>query len=710
MAVSCGRIQGVELLVVTVETSPGSGVFAVDERLSVSEVTLGSDAVMSTARIHVRLDAEFDAAAARGRYQADRRVVVRTQEADAARQAVLFEGYPPTQEAGWRGGPGDAEETYGFLATHVYERLSREREGWIYGRRMRSGEIVDGLVGDPVTWGGRSVLVEGLPCVFNLDGAKNCAPTPLQVTGADGVARAIHLFTYDDDSNGIAWSYLNALRYLLWFYVPRGGPMFVDALLSATEAYVPVGVGTAGGDGSALLTSLVGACETLNLEATNLVEALSLLADSAGVHVTAETAAAGAGVRSQFRAWAAGDAAGKRLHLVRGGVHADGTPRFDPSTLSADDVKRVNDVARAMIRWQDGRIVNAPLVIGEVKAYEMTVPLVPGWEPAVLLDNVAPPDRAAAKDAALLPDQVAKLGAGAESASWFQKYHRAGSQFVQHRFVGRRWVLNEDGRFDAATYNRNAPFDAYQPFDFSTVTSPGITRRGAWARRSRALRDTITRTELGATFGVHVEISFDGGATWFQPTGPVQVLTGPTAILFDADNPTQITPPGVDPAEQNLWYALIDQTFRVRVTAVMEGDERLIGSSGPVDPASPTLRTTSRIVYDPRTYQYVTRQGTTDVLATVNPSATDLERIDSERANAAAIGIARRESDRRILATPAVPWLDRTFSIGDAIEQVRGRGISFVTRTEGRSRGPSVVGKRYRFGGGRWETELVLER
>ena len=29
-------------------------------------------------------------------------------------------------------------------------------------------------------------------------------------------------------------------------------------------------------------------------------------------------------------------------------------------------------------------------------------------------------------------------------------------------------------------------------------------------------------------------------------------------------------PPGVDAAAQNMWYAIIDQTFRVRVTAVVE--------------------------------------------------------------------------------------------------------------------------------------------
>ncbi|MEE9293514.1 MAG: hypothetical protein V3W34_00915 [Phycisphaerae bacterium] len=704
-----GRSRETSLLVAAVETSPGSGVFEVDDRLRVEAVTLDSDEHISTARLSVRIDESFDTAAARRVYSPDLRVVIRTDEAEASGNVVLFEGYPPVQEARWEGGPGGGAESFGFVARHVYERLSRDRRGWIYGRHMRSGAIEDGVAADPGTWAGRSVLVEALPCVFNLDGAPNCAATPLSVTAPDGSSRSIHVFTYDDDPNGIPWTLANALRYLVWFYAPREGPVFEGNVFDATDAFVQLTSESAVGATTQLIRRLLGAPESLTVEATNVVEALALLADVAGVHVSVDTVAAGAGVRSQLRVWAPGDGTSRRLNLARGGRHGDGTLRYDASALSASDVFRANQIRSADLRWDYQRIVNAPIVVGDVKGHEMTVPLVPGWLPTLDLDNVNQPDRVLAKERALTPDQVARLGDAVEQSAWFRHHHREGSEFAQNRYAGRRWVLNEDGRFAGATYNRNAPFDDYQPFDFSTVTGSDTTVRGAWSRRSRPLLPTITRDELGARFGVFVEVSFDGGANWYRPKGPIAVLRNPTGCVFEVTNPLEITPPGVDPLEQNMWYAVIDQMFRVRVTAVIEGDERLLARPAPSDSNSPTLQTTSQILYRPQVYKFVTRQGTTNVLAAVNPGATDVDRDDSAAIEQVARDLASRLQDRRVIASPAVPWLDTDFGIGDQITAIRGRGVSLVTRQDEASMGPSVVGKRYRFNGGRWETVLMLE-
>jgi hypothetical protein len=703
MADYCGRAGQTQTLVAAMETSPGSGAFGVDERLRVDEVTLLSDEHISTARLSVRLDNDFDTAAARARYLPDSRVVIRTDEADPAGRVVLFEGTAPVQEASWRGEPGKAKESFGFTAVHVYERLARDRRSWVYGRRMRSGAIEDGLIADPAAWSDQSVLVEALPCVFNLDGARNCSPTPLKVVSSDGQVRSIHIFTYDNDANGIPWTYAKALRYLAWFYAPREGPVRIDGVLDATEETV---ISTAS---SRLATRLSVLCDTLMCEAANLVESLALLADAAGVHVTADTTADGESVRTRLRVWAAGDGVRKQLHLARGGVHADGVRRYDASELRAADVLRANEVVAADIRWDYQRIVNAPIVIGGVKAYEMTVPLVPGWLPTEHLDNVAPQDRTAAKELALTPEQVDKLGDLAEQSEWFRRYHRRGSEFGRHRYVGRLWVLNEDGRFDAATYNRNAPFDDYRPFEFSTVAEPEIARLGSWSRRSRSLLGSVTRSESGGRYGVHVEVSFDGGVNWYVPSGAITVLKDPAGIVFEVTNPTQITPPGIDPVEQNPWFAMIDQSFCVRVTAVIESDERLLARPDVNDSSSPTLLATSGVTARPSAYRFVSREGTTNVLADVNSEEDDIEVDDTEAIERFARGLAERGQDRRVIASPVVPRLDTAFSIGDEIERIHGRGVSFLTREDGAAVGPVVVGKRFRTGGGRWDTELLLE-
>jgi len=700
----CGRSRRAETVLATVETSPGSGVFEVDERLRVEQVDLRSDATMSTARLVVRLDSDFDTAAARARYQPDRRIVVRIDAEQPVDRAVLFEGFPPVQEARWRGGPGRGEESFGFVASHVYEQLSRDRRSWIYGRQMRSGEIADGMAVDATTWGARSLLVDALPCVFNPRSVANRAATPLTAVGSDDASRRIDLFTYDGDPNAGSWTCAQALRYLVWFYAPREGPVDINGLLDATDAMVGGGDPSAGSS-AGLAERLMATCDSLVCDATNLIEALSLLADAAGVHVTVDSTARG----SSLRVWAVGDRPRRQLHLARGGFHPDGKPRYDASALRASDVFRANEISEAVIRWDYRRIVNAPIVLGDVKAYEMTVPLVPGWKPTANLDNVSAGGRTAAKDLALTPEQAAALADTAAQDPWFQKHHREGSQFAENRYVARRWVLNEDGRFDGPTFNRNAPFDDYQPFDFSTVADATVTRRGRWSRRSRPLLPTITRTELGARLGVVVEVSFDGGASWHAPQGAISVLRDPSAIVFEVTNPTQITPPGVDPAQQNLWYAIIDQTFRVRVTAVVAGDERLAALPAVDESSSPTLVTTSRVIVRPEAFRFTTRDGTTNVLASVNADATDIDRDDSAALKQFASTIARRGQDRRVIASPVVPWLEQTIAIGDEIERIRGRGVSFLTREDGATVGPVVVGKTFRFERGRWSTSLLME-
>ena len=700
-------------LVVELEASPSSGVFRVDERAQVEEVALRSDDAVSSARVAVRLDDRFDAMAARNRYLPDCRVLIRTNESDAADRTMLFEGYPPLMEADWDGRPGRSRNHCTFTAEHVYGRLARDRRCWIYGRRMRNGAIEDGLASEPSAWQDASVLITALPCIFNLDGEGNCASEPLTVEGPDGAARTIYIFTWDGDPDARRWTYLNALRYLLWFYSVRGGvegPVVEGNIFSATDAWVHYDADgtTAAAPDSELVHRLLDAPDDFTVEATNLAEALALVAAEDGIHVTAETVNDNGRAVSQLRIWSDGDSDVKDLPLGPGGRYPDGTPRFEAPAVSAGEVYAANRIERARIGWDHRGVVNAPVLIGGVRHYEMTVPLVPGWPPEADLDNVAPNDRAAAKALAWTPDQITAWGEGVEEFTWYKRYHKKGVDFEEYQDVSRLWVLNEDGRFDGAAYNRNAPFNDYQPFDFSTVATPAVTTAGAWARRARKLTDTITHTEDGAEFGVYVEVSFDSGNEWSTPVGAVRVRFDPTGIYFDVTNPTQITLPGVTPEEQNMWYAIIDQTFRVRVTALIEGDDRLLVEHRPDESETPTLRMTSRVVYRTSEYHFESRSGTTDVLAEVNPNATDIGVDDTTAAQLRACRIALNERDGRVVVVPTVPWLETSIQIGDRLSGMGARGLSFGSRVSRRPSGPCVHGKNYRLSAGRLETELVL--
>ncbi len=163
--------------------------------MKVLEPSAGTGNIAALARlagalVSVRTDGEFTTAEATARYYADRRVIVRT----AA--AVLFDGYSSvgrlalgrggsTREAGRRSSGRGGE--FMLELEHVTARLGRDVRAQIVGRHVRDGEITDGMAADPDAWSGASALARGLPCIFNMDGAGNCDPVPIEVRDAGGV-------------------------------------------------------------------------------------------------------------------------------------------------------------------------------------------------------------------------------------------------------------------------------------------------------------------------------------------------------------------------------------------------------------------------------------------------------------------------------------------------------------------------------------------
>ena len=695
------RSDRVERLLAAVETAPGSGVYAVDERLRAEEVWQRSDRALTTARIAVRLDDGFDSEEARRRYHPDCRLIVMTDDPDAAGREILFEGYPPVQSSRWDGRIGREEESYVFEAEHVMERLARGRESLVYGRCVRNGRIEDGLASVPEVYASQSALITALPCVFNPDGVGNRAADPLTVCSPGGAARSVHIFTADD-SPAVKWTFATALRYLVRFYLPKEGPVFEGNVFAATDDLAAGQPGPSDRLSEALRREPV----SLVCEATQLIEALALLSAAAGVHITAETANAGGRPVTQLRVWAADGGPQRQLLLIRGGRYEDGTPRYDATGRSAGEVLADNNTYRGDVSWDHRSIVNSPVVIGDVKRYEMTVPLWPGWMPRANLDNVAPANRAAARALALTPDAVEMLGDAAEDNAWYRKYHRNGSHFKYNPDVSRLWVLNEDGYYLGNLYNRNYPFDNYLPFDFSTVADSTVTQRGSWMRRRRMFLPTITMSADGRSLGVWVEISFDSGVTWQQQAAGVRVLEDRCGIYFDCENPTEITPTGTDPAIMNMWYAIIDQTFCVRVTAVIESDDRLLGLFGPDGLASPTLQVNAMVVRRPKSFQYVSRSHTTNVLNAVGTQPK--ERDDTEAIASLAEQLARTNQDRQVRVAPAIPWIETGYSLGDQITEIRGRQLCFATARGAGPRYPAVLERRFVLTGGRYETLLTL--
>ncbi len=702
MGVIRSRSELAERLLVGLETAFGSGDFRVDERLRVEEVWQRSDRAISSARISVRLEDDFDSEEARRRFHPDRRLVVMTDEADFSRRSVLFEGYPPRQSSRWDGRIGEESEEYVFEAEHVFERLSRARESSIYGRQVRNGAIEDGLLADPAKFEGSSTLITALPCVFNPDGVANRAEVPLTVKSPAGQARTVHIFAAEGTPFAAKWTFATALRYLVWFYLLKEGPVHEGNVFAVTDALAAGQAGTADAVSTALRREPV----SLVCEATNLVEALGLISAAAGLHITAETSNTAGRPVTELRVWSADDGKLKRLLLARGGRYPDGQPRYSTDGRSASEILSANNTYRGEVAWDHRGIVNNPIVLGDVKRYEMTVSLWPGWIPRDDLDNVASPDRSAAKALALSPAVVEALGPAAEQYAWFRRYHRQGSEFKLDADVSRLWVLNEDGFYDGALYSRNAPFDDYRAFDFSTVADSSVTTQGAWMRRTRRLLPAISTSSDGRRLGVWVEISFDSGVTWQQQSSGVRVLEDRVGVYLDFENPTEIVPNGVNPSVQNLWFALVDQTLRVRVTGVIESDERLMGTFPPDRLASPTLQLNTMIVRRPKSFQFASRAHTTNVLVSSTPALA--ERDDIEAIASMAESLARANQDRAVRVAPTIPWIETGYAMGDRITEIRGRQLRFATTLGAEARWPAVLERRFVLRDGRYETMLTL--
>lgn len=699
MGLMRSRSKRAERLLVAVETAHGSGSFAVDARLLVEEIRQRSDDAVSAARIAVRLSDDFDSEEARRWYHPDRRLIVMTEHPDPVQRELLFEGYPPVQWSRWDGRVNRAGEEYVFEAEHVLERLARDSAAWVYGRRVRSGAIEDGLASAPADYAGESVLTTALPCVFNPDGEANCDVLPLTVVSPAGQPREVPLFA-TRSTEAAAWTFAAVLRYLVWFHLTKRGPVQEGNVFEVTQA------AATGGD--ALSQALMRRPVLLSCEAVNLVEALGLACEAAGIHFTADTVNVQGRPATQLRLWASQAGAVRVLHLARGGIFADGQPRYDSSTKSVEEVLEDNNTYRGKVQWDHGRIVNRAVVLGDVKRYELTLPLVPGWLPTANLDNVAPASRKYSKGLALTPDTVKALGDRAATHPWYMRYHRDGSLFAQYANVARLWVLNEDGSYAAASYNRNAPFDDYRPFDFSTVLDASEAQPGAWSRRVRPLMSTISVGANGQSLGVVVEVSFNSGASWYTPSGRVRVLKDRAGIYFDCDNPTEITPPEVEPEVQNLWYAIIDQAFRVRVTAVIEGDERLQAVFGPAGLDSPTVQVNTRVVRRPKSFGFASRSSGTNVLYPAMAGGED-ERDDTDEIEQFAEWLAGVYQDRQVQVLPVIPWVETGYGIGDQIAEVRGRLLRLATRVGAEQQYPAVVERRFYLQDGRYETELKLE-
>jgi len=422
-----------------------------------------------------------------------------------------------------------------------------------------------------------------------------------------------------------------------------------------------------------------------------------------------------------MRFWVPGDNADTELLELE----LDGAPRTAGGYLRdvETDVLRRNNVSHAKILRDSSRLLNHVQVIGERQYITLRLPLVPLWLPAAEWDNVAGGDVEDLVDAAKGDDYYTT----SPESNFYARHHPNGGAFLigENSIVG--WLYGADfgAELDPNDYNRAAPpYDSYGPLDWAALGAWG----GAGAptdqvRRRRRIMPLPTLDAAGRSIGVVLEMSIDAGDNWHYigvrafktvPDRSAILITTPDLLAFAKEVFEEL-----DGDVRNYYHAYLIRVFRVRVTALVELDERVVGDmidpwsgmgwSGPLGPLSVSrtvLRTDDFRHIDTQRFQSHDFVGEGDV-------------DDTAKAEQFASGVLLPHVAPTVSAAPQIPWLDcgatERYLISTPIGGIRrsaasgDQDLSFTAWLSAIGLCPEVVGKIYRQSLKGASTELVLE-
>ncbi len=612
------------------------------------------------------------------------RIRITTAEASEEDRTCVFSGFVVNQASSFAGGSakGKGHERNAVICADHRWLLGKTTVA--YGQYVRGPDDYNNYGTDtqsPKADG--YTYMTGRRLIFNADGKANKDPVVAAYEVADGVSYDTPIFAARE-SQAAAWTVKEMLAYIInihntaneYFAIsdPMTSPILVDD------------------DMDRVLTHVV--CDGLDV-----LTAIDQIVRQVGWSFREDYTSGGTALFIFYKVNSAeGSERDEYTHpTIRHELHAPAAGE-SISTAVAEGRKMLT---AAQIAEDIGTVINAVRGLGAPDTFEFTAELVPAWRDADLA-----PDTSDSNGQVYMTEADLQSSENPNGFSVYEKYHVKGDSFLTYRDVGRKWALNEGGDYSAALYDRG------MPFDFTTVIDAEYLLdddgKHLYAPFNRQLLPCLTRDEQTLdSVGIKVEFSLDYGDNWRVMSGVIGSLSGEAGIYIDEANLGEmlnqeeetISGGQLEGVELNYWTSLCaDKLYnrrymgakvlnerwqtRVRVTASIQMDQRLVRFSGPSSAGGSPFE--HKAAYDLHDSHGIAKRMAASMFVAEGLPA---EELDTSAWLTASLDTIREANEDMSISGQYL--LDRmwlaAFACGDAIEKITGRdydlSVDYGTRT-----------------------------
>jgi len=626
-------------------------------------------------------------------------VRIRTDELAASDRTVLFVGFVTARLPAFSG--GSEQSMSDGRGAKPYERcafLCQDFRWLLASTSVITGQYARGrddyddwglptqhAISDECTWFG------GRRTIFNADGKPNSDPIVYQLhDSSHNYLCDVPIFANPstDPDVAIPWTARDMIHYIL-------------AMHNFAYQYLPIDdpgelVGLDDSDWDMVLNHIV-------VDGLNLMEAVHLICKHIGWGFRQENTNNGTVTLLFYKP-------GGAVEHVRDDEHPTILHRLhapDVGEAITTPVAAGRKLLWSMELAEDiAGVVNAPWGLGSPQRFEFSAELVPAWPD----EELVPDDSGGYANLFFTEAELGEM-TSPNDKPYYRYYHARGDEFRRH--VGRKWVLNETGRYS------RSPYDRGMPFDFTSVIPAGYIYDSAGKRiygpfNRRLLPCLTVDNEMVNSVGIILRFSFNGGAAWQVIPCAIIGLTEECGVWIREANLAEI----IDQAQGtiaegplagkalNLWTSLADDIVagaifkdgewrtRLQVTASVQMDRRLAKVSPPSSASGSPFYHSA--IYDFSEKWGLQKRSSASIFDGGSLSTADIDsslylarHIDAIRAENEDMSISGRFTLERL-------WLGDgrgvpDFMIGDGIERITGREYDLSISFGGGAVYPEVV-------------------